>query len=264
MRENRVRSIWREGGAVLNGWLQIPSSFAAEVMAHQGWDSLTIDMQHGPVDYADALAMLQAISSTEVTPLARVPWNEPGIVMKMLDAGCLGIVCPMVNTRDEAERFVGACRYPPLGYRSYGPTRTALYHGPDYAARANESVIAMAMIETAQAMENLDEILRVPGLDAVYIGPSDLSQSLGFPPLADPAEPRIVEAMDAILAACSRRGVVAGLHTASAGYAERMVEKGFRFVTIASDARLLAAAAGRAVAEMRPERATAPAAVGPY
>jgi hypothetical protein len=129
MRPNRLRQIWQEGGAAVNGWLQLPHGFAAEVMAAQGWDSLTIDMQHGPVGYDTALTMLQAMSASDVTPLARVPWNEPGIIMKMLDAGCYGIICPMVNSAEEAKRFVGACRYPPKGYRSFGPTR-----GPPPAA----------------------------------------------------------------------------------------------------------------------------------
>jgi 4-hydroxy-2-oxoheptanedioate aldolase len=113
MRPNRLREIWRDGGAAVNGWLQIPHGFAAEIMAAQGWDSLTVDMQHGPLGYDTALTLLQAFSSSEATPLARVPWNEPGIIMKMLDAGCYGIICPMINTAEEAQRFVGACRYAP-------------------------------------------------------------------------------------------------------------------------------------------------------
>ena len=180
MRPNRLREIWQEGGAAVNGWLQLPHGFAAEVMAAQGWDSLTVDMQHGPVGYDVALTMLQALSASDVTPLARVPWNEPGIIMKMLDAGCYGIICPMVNSAEEARRFVGACRYPPKGYRSFGPTRVSFYAGSDYAQHANDTVIALAMIETAQAIENLDAILDTPGLDGVYIGPADLSQSLGY------------------------------------------------------------------------------------
>src|SRR2546430_741853 len=131
MRENRVRSIWQAGGHVVNGWLAIPSSVSAEAMAHAGWDSLTIDLQHRLVGYTSAVPMLQAISTTNVTPLARVPWNEPGIIGKLLDAGCMGIVCPMINSRQECEAFVGACRYPPMGYRSHGPTRATIYAGSD-------------------------------------------------------------------------------------------------------------------------------------
>ena len=111
MRENRIRTMWAAGKAVVNGWLAIPNVFSAETMAHAGWDALTIDMQHGVVDYDAALAMLTAISTTSVAPVVRVPWLDPGIIMKMLDAGAYGIICPMVNTRADAERFVSrACK----------------------------------------------------------------------------------------------------------------------------------------------------------
>ena len=148
-------------------------------MAHAGFDSLTVDMQHGLSHFESAVPMFQAISTTDTVPLARVPWNEPGIIMKLLDAGCYGIICPMINSADEAAAFVGACRYPPHGYRSYGPTRAALYAGADYAAHANEEVLTLAMIETKAGLENLEAIVQTPGLDAVYVGPADLSQSLG-------------------------------------------------------------------------------------
>lgn len=257
MRENRIMSIWRKGEAVLNGWLKITDPFSAEVMAHAGWDSLTIDMQHAPIDYQAALPMLQAISTTQTTPLVRVPWNEPGIIMKVLDLGCYGVICPMVNTRADAEAFVGACRYPsreyPGGYRSYGPDRALLYAGPDYARHANETVITMAMIETGEAMDNLDDILSVPGLDAVYVGPADLSQSLGDEPHMDVTEPHLVEAVERILAATHEHGVAAGIATGSPGYARQMVEKGFRFVTVLSDTRLMALKAGEVIAATKGE-----------
>ena len=127
MRKNKAKEIIKNGKAVINGWLQIPSTVSAETMAQQGWDSLTIDMQHGLVDYTNAMPMMQVISATEVVPLARVNWNEPGQMMKILDAGCYGIICPMVSNRNEAERFVQACKYPPDGYRSYGPVRGLIY-----------------------------------------------------------------------------------------------------------------------------------------
>ena len=253
MRENRLRKIWHEGGTAVNGWLHVPSSFSAEVMAHAGWDTLTIDMQHGPVDYTNLVPMLQAISTTETVPVVRVPWNDPGLIMRVLDAGCYAVICPMINTREEAEAFVGACRYPPEGYRSYGPYRATLYGGQDYADHANETVVAMAMIETHEALENLEEILGVEGLDAVFVGPSDLGQSLGHGPGMDRGEPEVVEAMETVLAAARGRGLAAGIFTGSPEYASRMVEKGFRFVTISSDARLMASAAAAAVSALRGE-----------
>ncbi len=184
--------------------------------------------------------------------------------MKMLDAGCMGIICPMVSTRQETEAFVGACRYPPSGYRSFGPTRAMLYGGPDYPERANDTVVTIAMIEMAAAVDNLEDILSVPGLDAVYIGPSDLSQSLGAPPRTDLTEPHLVSVIERILAAARSHGVVAGIHTMSTEYALRMIEQGFQFVTIQSDARLLAAAAAHTLREMGRGKSSAPTPAGPY
>ena len=224
MRENRARTVWQQGGFVLNGWLHIASPFATELMAHAGWDSLTVDLQHGPVDYQAALSMLQAMSASNVTPFARVPWNEPGIIMKLLDAGSYGIICPMVNTRAQCEAFVGACRYPPQGYRSYGPTRATLYAGADYPEHANDTVITMAMIETQEALDNLDDILAVPGLDAIYVGPADLAQNLGGKPHTDYTEPGLLAVLDRIVSAACARGVVAGIHTGSPAYALQMVQ----------------------------------------
>ena len=148
-------------------------------MANQGWDSLTIDMQHGLIDYPNAVNMLQAISTTETTPMARVNWNEPGQIMKILDAGCYGIICPMVSNRKEAENFVQACQYPPKGYRSFGPIRASIYGGGDYAKHADQEILKLAMIETKEALEKLDEILDTPNLDGIYIGPADLSLAVG-------------------------------------------------------------------------------------
>ena len=188
MRENRIKTIWKQGQAAVNGWLAIPNVFSAETMAHAGWDSLTIDMQHGVVDYNAVLTMLTAVSTTAATPLVRVPWLDPGIIMKVLDAGAYGVICPMINSRSDVEKLVGAMRYPPKGQRSFGPIRAFLCAGADYPQHANGAMLAFAMIETRQALENLDDILSVDGLDAVYIGPSDLSLALGCTPKLDQDE----------------------------------------------------------------------------
>src|SRR6202158_1596498 len=196
MRENRIKSMWKRGEAVVNGWLAIPNVFSAETMAHAGWDSLTVDMQNGVVDYQAALAMLTAVSTTSTIPLVRVTWLDPGIIMKMLDAGAFGVICHMINSRAEAAKLVSSMRYPPKGLRSFGPIRALLYAGADYPEHANDTVLAIAMIETRQAPDNLDEILSVKGLDAVYMGPNDLSLALGCKPKLDQDEPRVVEAID--------------------------------------------------------------------
>lgn len=251
MRENRIRTIWKSGGAVVNGWLAVPSGFSAETMAHQGWDSLTIDMQHGVIDYAAAVAMLTAISTTNTMPVVRVPWLDPGILMKMLDAGAYALICPMVNNRAEAERLVAATHYPPLGNRSMGPIRALLYGGPDYQKNANDTIVAFAMIETRQALDHLDEILSVKGLDAVYIGPADLSLALGCNPAFDDVDKPVAEAIDLILAKAKEHGVVAGIHNGTPEGALKRIAKGFQFVTISSDARLMAAGAKQVVENMR-------------
>ncbi|HRE13305.1 MAG TPA: aldolase/citrate lyase family protein [Usitatibacteraceae bacterium] len=257
MRENRIRKTWQAGGAIVNGWLAIPSSFSAETMAHQGWDSLTIDMQHGVVDYAGAVAMLTGISTTDTVPVVRVPWLDPGIVMKMLDAGAYGIICPMVNSRADCEKLVAAAHYPPRGHRSMGPIRAMLYGGADYQKKADDTVVIFAMIETREALDNLDDILSTPGLDAVYIGPADLSLALGCNPTFDDVDPPVAAAIDRILERAKAHGVVAGIHNGTPEAALKRIAKGFQFVTIASDARLMAAGAQQVIGKMR---ATVPAA----
>ena len=252
MKQNKVKKMMQEGKPVVNGWLQIPSSFSAEVMSHQGWDSLTIDMQHGVIDYPNALQMLQSISTTEVTPLARVNWNEPGQIMKILDAGCYGVICPMVSNKTEAEKFVQACMYPPKGYRSFGPIRGLIYGGGDYGDHANEEILKIAMIETKEALEKLDEIMRTPGIDGIYIGPADLSLAIGEKPGFDRAETtKAYSEILRILEHAKKNNIFAGIHNGTTEYATRMIEKGFDFVTIASDLRALSAGAKATVDKMK-------------
>ena len=251
MRENKLRTMWAKGEAVVNGWLAIPSGFSAEVMAHQGFDSLTVDMQHGIVDYQTAVSMLQGISTTGVMPLARVPWNDPARLMKILDAGVYGVICPMINTREQAEAMVAACKYPPLGYRSFGPVRASVYAGTDYVEHANDDIVVMPMIETAEALKNLDDILSTPGVDAIYVGPSDLSLALGCKPRLDQTDAPVVEAQQKIVEACKKHGVIAGIHNATAAYALKMRDAGYLFLTLASDTRFLALKAAEEVGVMR-------------
>lgn len=251
MRPNRLRDIWASGGAAINGWLTIPSGFAAEAMAHQGWDALTVDLQHGVVDYQAAVAMFQAISTTDTVPMARVPWLDPGILMKVLDAGAYAVICPMINSAEEAERLVAATNYPPRGTRSFGPIRGLLYGGPDYVHHANDTVVTFAMIETRAGLDNLEEILSVPGLDGVYIGPSDLSLALGCRPTFDDVDPPAAEAIEFVLARAKAHGKVAAIHNGTPDFALKRIAMGFQFVTIASDARLMVAGAQEVVATMR-------------
>jgi len=251
VRENKLRTLWKNGGVAVNGWLGIPSSASAEGMGRCGWDSLVIDLQHGLVDYTDAVPMLQAISQTETTPMARVPWNMPDIIMKLLDAGAYGIVCPMINTPAECEEFIQNCRYAPRGRRSFGPIRAAQYAGADYWKYANETILTIAMIETQQALDNLDAILKVDSLDAIYVGPSDLGLSLGHQPMADPTAPKVMDAIKFIINTAKKHKIPAGIHCGAPAWAREMIGLGYQLVTLGNDNSLLQGAARAAVAATR-------------
>lgn len=251
MRPNPVREAWKAGKPIVNGWCAIPSSFSAEVMAHQDWDSITVDCQHGLIDYTDAVTMFQAISTTTKPPMARVPWNDPAIIMKLLDAGAQGIIAPMINTREECEAFVGACKYPPVGYRSNGPIRAVLYSGSDYVGHANDTILAIAMIETETAVENLDDILSTPGLDGIYIGPSDLALSYGRAPVLDPTDEFVYDKMMQILDGAKRHDIPAGLHCGTAEFALKMIDAGFLLTTIANDSRMMAIGCQQELGKMK-------------
>ena len=247
MDQNPLRALWSADKPAVNGWLSMPSAVSAEIMANAGWDTLTVDMQHGMVDYQTAVSLMQACATRDVTPLVRVPWNEPGIIMKSLDAGALGVICPMVNTRAEAEALVSSCRYYPKGARSFGPLRANMRYGPGYAANANKEILVIPMIETREAVANLDDILSVPGVDALYVGPADLGLSYGYEPKGDRDEPELLEVIDHILAVAKKHGKYCGIHCGAPSYARKMFEKGFRLATIQTDAMILMNAAKAAV-----------------
>ncbi len=241
--ENPLRAVWDRGEPGLNAWLNIGHTFSAEIMAAQDFDALTIDCQHGPIDYSALLPMFQAMHASGKTLMARVPWRDPVWIMKFLDAGAMGIICPMVNSAEEAEEFVSYLRYPPLGQRSWGPTR-AMFARPDYNKDgANASVIAFAMIETGKALDNLEEIAKTPHLDALYVGPSDLSIGMSngrLQPGMDREEPEVIEALKHIVSVAHDNGIRAALHCASPEYAARGVDWGYDMVTVGTDSAILA------------------------
>lgn len=247
MRQNRVRQTWAEGRPVILGWLSIGNDYSAEIMANQGFDGVNVDLQHGMIGTDAAISILQGISTTPAAPFVRVPTNEPGIVMKMLDAGAYGVICPLVNSRAECEAFVQACKYPPQGIRSYGPARARLYGGGDYAQHANDTIITLAMIETKEALECVDDIVAVDGLDGVFIGPSDLNLSFGHDPSSGAKHPEVARAIETIREAAHKQGRKAGLFCPSGEEARRMIAEGFDLVTTGNDVGLLAGAAKAAV-----------------
>ena len=251
---NKLQQIWSSGRAAVNAWLAIPSGFSAEVIAQCGFDSVTVDLQHGVQDYLSMVQCFQAMHAHPVTPMVRVPWNEPGIIGKVLDGGAYGVICPMISTKEQAEAFVSYCKYPPRGARSNGPIRVGLYgEVGTYQKTANDETLALPMIETREAVANLDAILDVPGIAGVYIGPSDLGFSHGLVPKLDREEPEMLAIFERVVAATAKRGLVAGIHTGSASYASRALGMGFRFVTLLNDVSLMALAARAGVAEIRRE-----------
>jgi 4-hydroxy-2-oxoheptanedioate aldolase len=239
MRKNHVLQAWREDKGTIGAWISIDSAFVAETMAHAGFDWMCLDMQHGMLDYEDVKHMLPAISTTNTVPIVRVPWNEPYEIMKALDAGAYGVIVPLVNNREEAERAVSACRYPPDGMRSFGPARAAMYAGKGYVEEANNEIACIVMIETAEALENLDDILSTPGVDAAYIGPNDLAYALGLKPVGDNNEPKHIETVTHILETARKHGVAAGIQTGSLEFTQRYLNQGFHMVTLGSDSAFM-------------------------
>jgi 4-hydroxy-2-oxoheptanedioate aldolase len=235
MRPNNIKQLWREGKSATLGWLSIAHGFSAEMMARQGFDALCVDLQHGTAEQGDVLPMLQAISQTDTVPFVRVAWNDPAAVMKALDLGAYGIIVPLINTAEEAATAVAACRYPPVGMRSSGPVRAMHYGGANYFDHANDEIIVMAMIETKEGLANLDAICATPGLDAVYIGPADLSFALDMAPRADNPNELHIATCDKILETAHKHGIKAVMHCASADFAAGAVKRGFDMVMLTSD-----------------------------
>lgn len=250
-----LKAHFASGGKAVNGWCAIPSPVTAEIMGRAGFDMVTVDLQHGLIDYQMALTMCQVLQGLPAPVLARVPWNEPGIIMKCLDAGFTGLICPMINSAKDARNLVEAARYAPLGGRSFGPTRANLVHGADYARSANVRVLLLAMIETREALSNLDAILAVDGIDGVYVGPSDLGLSLGHEPTLEPTAPDVVEAIAQIAARARASGRVAGVHTGSPVMLRSMLTQGFHFASLLTDVRLFSNALSTSLSAVRDREA---------
>ena len=249
-----LRERWAAGGETLGFWLSVPSFLTAEITARQPVDYVCVDTQHGVVDYQASVAMIQAIELSGGTPIVRVPWNEPGIIGKALDGGAWGIICPMINTPADAKALASYALYPPKGKRSNGPIRAGAYGAATpYQATANDEVLVIPMIETQEAIDNIDAILDVPGVSGIYVGPSDLGLSLGLKPMLDREEPQVLKIYEKLTTACKKRNLFAGIHNGTATYAARAFGMGFQLCTIANDSGLMALAARGAVNGFRKE-----------
>jgi 4-hydroxy-2-oxoheptanedioate aldolase len=242
---------WRAGEVTLGLWVSTPGADTAETIAAFDVAYVCVDLQHGLIDLGQGRDVLRALRTSTATPICRVAGNDAASIGAVLDAGALGVIVPMVNSADEARAAVAACRYAPDGRRSFGPTRAALVHGTDLFGRANHEISCIPMIETVEAIEHLDEILDVEGIDAVYVGPSDLGVSMGLGPGVDHDDARFRQALAAVLAGCARRGIVPGIH-ASPGLVPARVQQGFRMVTVTTDLQALRAGLIAALATADP------------
>lgn len=249
--KNRVKELLKSGKPAIGSWLSLPSPASAELMAGMGFDWLVIDTEHGASDYETVEDMMRAMKGTETIPMMRVPWNDHVLIKRALDRGAYGLVIPMVNSAEEAKAAVAACKYPPEGIRGIAGTRTSRY-GMDlmsYFGDWNNEVVVVCQIESEQAVNNVYEIMSVPGVDAVFVGPNDLSAALGV--FRQFEHPKFQEAIQRIIEAGKKTGVATGYHTGSADEALQKVAQGFQFVAIASDVRFMSAAASKTVAQVR-------------
>jgi 4-hydroxy-2-oxoheptanedioate aldolase len=252
---NRVKQAWSSARPAFGFWSTIPDAFAVELIAGLDLDYICVDQQHGVIGYASMVSMVRTIESAGATPIVRVPNNEPWMLMRILDAGALGVIVPMVNDAAEAARAVSACRFPPEGARSYGPIRASSVVGSkDPEALANE-VLCMVQIETLEGLRNVEEIAATPGLDGIYIGPADLALGLGLPLDLGSGKAEHAEAIERVREACQKNGIAAGLHGTSGESAREYAEQGFSIVNVAVDYLLLPAAVRQEVDKARNRQA---------
>ena len=252
MRPNRTKELWRAGKPVLTGWCSTPDPYTTEVMVRAGFDALILDMQHGMAIGPDRAAIwLQIVGQSDTTPIVRVPWNEPAYIQWALDAGAMGVIIPMVNNVEEAKKAIGACRYPPVGYRSNGANRARLYNGNDYFNHANDEVIWLVMMETVEGIESIEEIAKLPGVDGYYIGPTDLAISMDLPPAFDVKDSRHVAAVQRVVDVAKAHGQTAGIHVGSVEEGFRRFKQGFNLMPICNDIALLAAGLQKNIQEFK-------------
>lgn len=242
----------RRGALHLSTFCQLPDPNAIEALAKTKLDSFILDMQHGMFDEAAVLASVATAALEGKPAFVRLPVDSGGLASRVLDFGAIGVVCPMVNTVADAERLVSYIKFPPVGFRSWGPRRAiplSGLNGPGYLAKANELNLAIAMIETRQALDNLDAILAVPGIDGVFVGPSDLSVSLSSGATLD--SPDVSPALDYVAERARAAGKFAGVFAISSGYATDCIARGYSFIALMQDAMFMQQAADAAVTAVR-------------
>lgn len=232
---NNISEKIKSGAVLSNAWMTSGSAWSAELVSKVGFDVMTIDAQHGlATDLSAILPMLQAMQSGKSVPFVRIPSTDAAFAMRMLDAGALGLICPLIKTPAEVKEFVSASYYPPLGERSLGPFRASLYQ-ENYFTSANENITTLAMIETKESFDNLSEIACIEGLTGLYVGPWDLSISLGFKNVADFEDPKQLSIFEKIINEAEKNGKWAGIQCPNPEIGLKMSKLGFKFITIYED-----------------------------
>ena len=255
MRSHNVRETVGAGGCAVNAWMSTDSPYLAEALSHAGFDSVTVDAQHGMFGRDTIVRLLQAVSAGPATPMVRPSNLDAAEIGWLLDAGAYGIIAPSIDTREHAERLVAACTYPPRGRRSFGPSRGLLYGGADYLAHADDTITVWAMIESAEALANVEEIAAVPGLYGLYIGPNDLALDLGLTPGGRVGD-TVAEHCHRIRDVAHRSGLAVGLFCSDGDEAARWREAGFDLVTPGNDLSMMRAEAARRIGRVRSQEAT--------
>lgn len=242
MKKNFVRKKLEKGEVSFGTWLTLSDPVAAQLMAGVGFDWVTVEMEHTAIDINTACHCFTAITSRNCVPLVRIPWNTGENIKRVLDNGAWGVIVPMVNSRTEAEAAVVNTRYHPKGNRSIGGQLHAASFGTDtatYYERANEEILLVVMIEHVKGVEAAEEILSVPGIDAVFIGPNDLMNSMGKKPTFNSEDEEFSQAVEHVLKTAKANGVAPGMHVPDAATAHRRKEEGFQFIAIASEVGMM-------------------------
>ncbi len=255
MRKNRLKQLWREGKTAFGMWADLGSPAAVEAMAQLDLDWILLDGEHGAASYEGCFPLLQAMNGSQATSVIRVPAHDHIAIKRALDMGAEGVMVPYVRTAEEVRRVVAECRYPPVGIRGIGPFRGSKYETDfmDYYNHANQEIAAIVQIECVEAVQNLDAILAVPGLDAIFVGPADLSASMGFFPNVD--APEVQRAIDGIVAAAKKAKMPVGYYCGSGKEAEMRADQGFQLINFGNDMSYLVQSVRR---ELRVSRGQKP------
>ncbi len=252
MFENTLKTKLKTGLKTIGAWAQLASAFTTEILSSAGFDWLMIDMEHAPGDILTLISQTQAMKGSASVPLVRAPWNDFVVIKRILDAGAQGILIPYVNNRTEAEQAVKACKYPPAGIRGVAGSPRAAGYGQNtgkYLERANEQIFIMIAIETPEAVDNLDDMLQVDGLDGIFIGPMDLASSMGY--FGDPSQQEVQAVIQKIEARVLAAGKVLATTTGTWEQAQTLFERGYQMLMLMADGGALAALATQKVKQFR-------------